>query len=35
MPATVEEARAQLDATTAFWRHWLARAPIPDHELRR
>ena len=33
-PATVEEANAQLAATTRFWRNWLARARIPDHELR-
>ncbi len=31
---TVEEANAQLAATTRFWRNWLARARIPDHELR-
>ena len=34
MPSNVEEANAQLDATTRFWRHWLARARIPDHEFR-
>ena len=34
MPANVEEANAQLAATTRFWRNWLARARIPDHELR-
>ena len=33
VPTTVEEARAQLEATTMFWRDWLARAAIPDHEL--
>jgi alpha,alpha-trehalase len=33
LPATVEEASEQLDATTAFWRNWLAQAAIPDHEL--
>jgi alpha,alpha-trehalase len=33
LPATVEEASAQLEATTAFWRNWLAQAAIPDHEL--
>ncbi len=33
-PATVEEANALLAATTRFWRHWLSRARIPDHELR-
>ena len=31
---SVEEAKAQLDATTRFWRNWLAQARIPDHELR-
>jgi alpha,alpha-trehalase len=33
-PTTVEEANALLRATTLFWRHWLSRARIPDHELR-
>jgi alpha,alpha-trehalase len=33
IPATAEEAAAQLDATTSFWRDWLARAVIPDHEF--
>ena len=33
-PANVEEANAQLNATSRFWRHWLARARIPDHGLR-
>ncbi len=33
VPATAEEAAAQLEATTGFWRDWLARAAIPDHEL--
>jgi len=28
-----EDAVEQLDATTRFWRDWLARAVIPDHEL--
>ena len=27
------EAADQLEATTRFWRDWLARAAIPDHEL--
>ena len=31
--ARAEEASAQLEATTMFWRDWLARAAIPDHEL--
>jgi GH15 family glucan-1,4-alpha-glucosidase len=34
VPTTVEEANEQLDATTRFWRHWLSRARIPDHEFR-
>jgi GH15 family glucan-1,4-alpha-glucosidase len=33
IPRTVEEASEQLEATTMFWRDWLARAAIPDHEL--
>lgn len=33
-PATLEEAEEQLAATTTFWRSWLGRARIPDHELR-
>jgi GH15 family glucan-1,4-alpha-glucosidase len=33
IPSSVEEAFAQLDATTKFWRSWLARARIPDHRL--
>ena len=33
VPTTVEEAAGQLEATTRFWRDWLARAAIPDHEL--
>ena len=33
-PTTVDEANALLRATTRFWRHWLSRARIPDHELR-
>ena len=33
-PTTVEEAEALLLATTRFWRHWLSRARIPDHEFR-
>ncbi|MBV8178219.1 MAG: glycoside hydrolase family 15 protein [Mycobacterium sp.] len=32
-PVTVEQALAQLEATTRFWRRWLARARIPDHQL--
>ena len=33
VPASAEEAFARLDATTDFWRNWLARARIPDHDL--
>jgi GH15 family glucan-1,4-alpha-glucosidase len=33
VPGSVEEASAQLEATTMFWRDWLARAAIPDHPL--
>jgi alpha,alpha-trehalase len=32
-PATLEQARAELEATTRFWRRWLGRARIPDHQL--
>ena len=34
VPTTAEEANAQLRTTTRFWRHWLSRARIPDHEFR-
>ena len=33
VPTTADEASEQLEATTMFWRDWLARAAIPDHEL--
>jgi GH15 family glucan-1,4-alpha-glucosidase len=33
IPSSVDEASAQLEATTMFWRDWLARAAIPDHEF--
>jgi GH15 family glucan-1,4-alpha-glucosidase len=33
IPSSLEEASAQLEATTMFWRDWLARAAIPDHEF--
>jgi alpha,alpha-trehalase len=33
-PRTVEEATACLDATTRYWRAWLSRARIPDHQWR-
>jgi GH15 family glucan-1,4-alpha-glucosidase len=34
VPSTVEEANECLNTTSDFWRHWLGRARIPDHELR-
>ena len=34
MPPNVDEANARLNATSRFWRHWLGRARIPDHDLR-
>jgi GH15 family glucan-1,4-alpha-glucosidase len=34
-PHTVEEASASLDATTRYWRGWLAGARIPDHRWRQ
>jgi GH15 family glucan-1,4-alpha-glucosidase len=33
IPTSSEQAFEQLEATTRFWRNWLARARIPDHEL--
>jgi GH15 family glucan-1,4-alpha-glucosidase len=33
IPTTADEAAEQLEATTSFWRDWLARAMIPDHAL--
>ncbi|UGS37795.1 glycoside hydrolase family 15 protein [Capillimicrobium parvum] len=33
-PEDVAAANAQLDATTRFWRSWLSRARMPDHEFR-
>ena len=33
VPTTVEAADEQLAATRRFWRNWLARARIPDHQL--
>ncbi|MBV9311380.1 MAG: glycoside hydrolase family 15 protein, partial [Solirubrobacterales bacterium] len=33
-PTNLDEANKRLNATSRFWRHWLARARIPDHELR-
>jgi GH15 family glucan-1,4-alpha-glucosidase len=32
-PAILDQARAQLEATTRFWHRWLGRALIPDHQL--
>ena len=32
-PATLEQADAQLEATTQFWHRWLGRARISDHQL--
>ncbi|HEX5193841.1 MAG TPA: glycoside hydrolase family 15 protein [Solirubrobacteraceae bacterium] len=33
VPTSCEEAFGQLESTTRFWRGWLAKARIPDHEL--
>ena len=33
-PADFEAAQQKLDATTRFWRSWLSRARIPDHQWR-
>jgi GH15 family glucan-1,4-alpha-glucosidase len=33
-PATVQDANQLLEATSHFWRGWLGRARIPDHDLR-
>src|SRR5881394_3988106 len=33
-PRDVAEAERRLEATTRFWRGWLSRARIPDHEWR-
>jgi GH15 family glucan-1,4-alpha-glucosidase len=33
-PQTMEEADARMAATIRFWRSWLGRARIPDHEWR-
>jgi len=32
--ADAAAAVAAIDDTVKFWRHWLGRAPIPDHEFR-
>jgi GH15 family glucan-1,4-alpha-glucosidase len=34
LPADIDDAVARLDATTHFWRAWLSRARLPDHEWR-
>jgi GH15 family glucan-1,4-alpha-glucosidase len=34
MPATADDALAQLEDTEEFWRDWLSRASIPDHPWR-
>ena len=33
-PQDIDEANAQLAATTRFWRSWLGRARLPDHRWR-
>jgi GH15 family glucan-1,4-alpha-glucosidase len=33
-PANIDEANAQLAATTRYWRAWLAGARVPDHRWR-
>jgi GH15 family glucan-1,4-alpha-glucosidase len=33
-PDDMDAAQEKLDATTEFWRAWLARARIPDHRFR-
>lgn len=33
VPTTIDEAFERLDTTTHFWRNWIARARIPDHEF--
>jgi GH15 family glucan-1,4-alpha-glucosidase len=34
IPETLEAAKAQLEATEAYWRGWLSRASVPDHQWR-
>jgi alpha,alpha-trehalase len=34
VPTSLDAANAKLTATSHFWRNWLGRARIPDHELR-
>ena len=31
-PTGLDDARARVDATVRYWRSWLARARLPDHE---
>ncbi len=33
VPTSVDEATAHLATTTRFWRNWLSKARLPDHEL--
>jgi len=33
-PADVDDAQQRIDATVAFWRHWLDGARVPDHRYR-
>ncbi|MEU8221372.1 glycoside hydrolase family 15 protein [Kribbella sp. NPDC048915] len=33
-PTDVADAERRIEATVLFWRHWLARARIPDHRFR-
>jgi GH15 family glucan-1,4-alpha-glucosidase len=33
-PTSMDEARAQLDDTVAYWRQWLSTATFPDHPWR-
>jgi GH15 family glucan-1,4-alpha-glucosidase len=34
IPETLEAAEAQLESTVEYWRGWLSRASVPDHEWR-
>jgi alpha,alpha-trehalase len=34
LPADVDDAVARLETTTHFWRQWLSRARLPDHQWR-
>jgi GH15 family glucan-1,4-alpha-glucosidase len=33
-PTDIDEAKARIEATTRFWRAWVDRARVPDHEWR-